>query len=181
MVESILKEFHNGHACCRQLVTIIEKINPYYVLDIGCGDGRDLNFLIEHNLIGMGVGVDDHHTPEVYDKFQERVGLKFINMEVTKYLSEYAVRGFYNCIISNNSFEHFSNPEEILYLCSQVLSLDGFIFITLPYRTNHWDPDHKFAYEEESLTKMVDKFFKVIECWQIGGGNMYIFAQKVIK
>jgi SAM-dependent methyltransferase len=180
MDNQILKTFHGGHPCCMSLVEHIEEIKPSIVLDIGCGDGRDLNFLIDHKLIEQGVGVDDHHTPQVYDSFRQKAGLTFHKWDVLTFLTRIP-NDYFDAIISNNSFEHFSYPVSILKELHRVVKNNGHLFITLPFKVNHWDADHKLACSPDVLADMVSLYFYILECGLLEGGNQYVFAQKVIK
>ena len=178
MDKQILNAFHNGHPCCRSLVEHVEMIMPTCVLDIGCGDGRDLNFLLKNNLIEYGVGVDDHHTPYVYDKFNTAERLIFHKMDVQEFLGK-ITNDYFDFVVSNNSFEHFDHPIQILKELCRVIKENGHLFITLPYKNNHWDPDHKLACSEIALQDIVGEYFHTLECGLLDGGNMYIFVQKV--
>jgi ubiquinone/menaquinone biosynthesis C-methylase UbiE len=178
MDKQILNAFHGGHPCCMSLVEHIEQIKPSTVLDIGCGDGRDLNFLISHKLIEHGVGVDDHHTPDIYNEFKVHENLYFHKMDILFFLNRIP-EGYFDCVISNNSFEHFSSPITVLKELYRVIKNDGHLFITLPFKANHWDADHKLACSPEVLEDMVGLYFHTLECDLLDGGNQYIFAQKV--
>jgi SAM-dependent methyltransferase len=167
------------HPCCASLYEHVKKYRPTFLLDIGCGDGRDINYLLDNDLIKFAVGVDDLHTPKIYGSFNARTDGRaaFIQGEILPFLTMLPDEAF-PYIISNNSFEHLSEPNEVLSECSRCLSAGGYLFLTLPEGRNHWDPDHKFAYSKKELTSIVSKHLNVLECEPLGGGNMYIFAQK---
>jgi ubiquinone/menaquinone biosynthesis C-methylase UbiE len=179
MDQQILKAFHGGHPCCVSLVEHVEQIKPSIVVDIGCGDGRDLNFLITHGLIEYGIGVDDHHTPHVYNSFLNQSNrLTFHKMEVQAFLHRLP-DNYVDYVTSNNSFEHFSFPIQILKELQRVVKNGGHLFITLPFKANHWDADHKLACSPDVLADIVGEYFHVIECDLLDGGNMYLFAEQV--
>ena len=170
------------HPCTQALVEFVEDKQPKHVLDLGCGNGRDLNFLIKHNLIEKGVGVDDHHTPKIYSEFIETsVKIRFVKSDILTFqcLEE---ENTYDFICYNNSLEHLSYWEYSLKESFRLLKPNGWVMILAPYQMAHNDPDHKVYFSEVNLVlALANAKFRVSVVSKILGDNIGAIGEAIKK
>jgi SAM-dependent methyltransferase len=119
-----------------------------FVLDIGCGLGRNLN-----NLAGQGIGVD--HNPELVAAAQARGFKVFVPDEFLR--SEYGVPQRFDAILVSHVVEHM-HFEEALTLVGKYLPFvrDGgrIVFITPQVVGFRSDPTHVEFFDFPLLTKL---------------------------
>ena len=134
------------------------------ILDIGCGTGY---LLKEMHLWGFKnlVGID----PFIEKEIDDSSGIKIFKQSALEH------DGIYDVIIMNHSFEHMSNPFEILQKCYKLLSPNGFLLICVPvadsfayrkYGANWYQidaPRHFFLHTTNSLSLLAKSTGFVIE------------------
>jgi len=91
------------------------------VLDIGCGRGY---LLKEMRLWGFKdlTGID----PFIEKETNDPTGIRIYKQSVFEHNLQYDI------IIMNHSFEHMSNPLEVLQKCYELLTPDGLLLICIP-------------------------------------------------
>ena len=109
-----------------QLDFLITKINKGdIVLDLGCGNGRAIKYLIDNGLKGVGIDVSDKmlnlakkYVPEGNFYKQEFIKIKF-------------KPNSFNAVISFFALNHVSKSEfkEVIKICRNILKKDGFLLL----------------------------------------------------
>ncbi len=128
------------------------RLRPGFVLDIGCGIGRNLL-----HVDGRGIGVD--HNPHSVATARKR-GLRAYTPEQFRQ-SEYAVMGSFDSLLLSHVAEHLE-PQEVVVLLAEYLPLlkeNGRIIVMTPQEAGYRsDATHKqfvdFFVLEQILSKV---------------------------
>lgn len=144
------------------------------ILDFGCGSGQqvtDLSLKGANLVIGVDMrekvlkqGVDLAREKGVYEK------VKFI----TNIKDEF--NEFFDIIISQNSFEHYSNPSDVITLWKKLLNPNGKIYITFgpPWHAPYGA--HTFFFTKLPWVNLLFKestVMKVRSCFRTDGAKHY--------
>lgn len=103
----------------------IDHIRGKHVLDFGCGEGLQSFAMAQHGacrVTGIDIDLGSIRWPDGDVRHLSRVAFKH---EI-----EEEDRGKYDIVISQNSMEHFSDPEKILKVMLEALKPEGKLFIT---------------------------------------------------
>lgn len=153
------------------------------ILDVGCGTGEILVKMCEIGFKDL-TGLDPHNSCQ----YNYENGVKIFNIK----LEEFEHPAF-DLIMLHHSFEHMSNPREILINLSRLLRPGGTILIRIPttssqawrqYRTN-WvqldAPRHFFLHSLQSIAILLEiEGFEIKEIvsdsieFQFWGSELYI-------
>lgn len=129
------------------------------ILDVGCGAGKFLYSLRNAGFKDL-LGVD----PYIESGFSTK-NLKILKADI----HELPDSQKFDLIMFNHSFEHTSNPKEILSKVSKLLNENGTCLISLPVKTKFvWDrygvnwvqidaPRHFFLYTPDGFKLLVEK------------------------
>ncbi len=132
------------------VVSLLEIKNDIHFLDVGCGTGWAIGKAAERfNFSGKFFGVD------LSTKMIERAKENFQSMENFYFIKANAESipledGFFDVIISTNSFHHYLNPGKALNEFYRLLKAGGKIYILDP-TADSW------------LIKFLDKIIKMFE------------------
>lgn len=151
----------------KKYVINIRTLDPHFdvpgkVLDIGCGSGKFLYLMKQQNWQVYGVEVNENAA---------KLGneLEQLNIHPGDLLTSNYASDFFDYIRSNHSFEHITNPEEVLDEIHRILKKDGKLLIGVPniesfngrlYKKYWWylgAPVHPFNYSVSTLSKMLEK------------------------
>ncbi len=155
-VEKVLDFFrqHRARHVCRFVRA------PARVLDVGCGSGRFLKYLIERGYEGYGV--------ELAGRAAERaaevpgIHLKTGSLEKGDYPAD-----FFDAVCLWHVFEHLPQPRKAVEIIHSVLKPDGFLFLSMPNiqswqarlfrgRWLHLDPPrHLVFFSPEGLVRVL--------------------------
>jgi SAM-dependent methyltransferase len=141
---------------------------PAKILDIGCGNGRFLGYLIKHGFDGYGTEL----LGNAANRAAEIPGLKL----KVGHLSEVEFgENLFDCVCLWHVFEHLTEPKETLQIIRRILKPGGYLMMSLPniasfqsklFRGNwlHLDPPkHLFFLEAPDLISELKEFgFKLI-------------------
>src|ERR1700722_183378 len=115
--KSFLKSFY------RKYIVKIGTLDPHFdspgkILDVGCGSGKFLYVMKKKNWEVYGVEVNENAA---------KLGneLEQLNIHLGDLLSSKYDSDFFDYIRSNHSFEHMTNPEEVLDEIHRILKKDG--------------------------------------------------------
>lgn len=135
-----------------------EKIEVARVLDVGCGAGKWLCTLANAGYVNL-YGCD----PFISEDLIYENGVKIYKKSI------HEMKGIYDYIYLNDSFEHMTDPHEVMESIRKILAPQGVVRMAVPVYPNiafdmfgeHWyqldAPRHIFLHSKESmeiLTKM---------------------------
>lgn len=169
----------------REVVKELLKPKPV-VLDVGCG----FNYLFLssiHNKISSGYGFDLN----VADKNLKNLEIRFHKFYKTlPYPNE-----FFDYVTSIATFEHFENPEDLIYEFARVLKKGGRVILTTPSKKSEkilnllaffriLNPneikDHKDYFDPEDVELFFSKqsFRKIkVKPFELGYNILYVFEK----
>jgi len=153
-VEKVLDFFRRRRTC------LVERFvrSPGRILDVGCGNGRFLGYLIEKGWEGYGV--------ELAGKAAERAAsIAGIRFKIGTLEDGDFPEGYFDAVSLWHVFEHLPAPRETLRIIHSILKPGGFLFVSMPnirswqgrlFKGNwlHLDPPrHLVFFSPEDLRK----------------------------
>ena len=137
---------HNFNYMLLPLIKMLDKNKNQCILDLGCGNGYLVNYLVSlgYNAYGTdasekGIALAKQHNP---DRF-------FVQDLSTDKLPPELQQLSFDTVVSTEVIEHLYDPEGFIDFCKQALSNGGDIIISTPYHgylknlvlsiTNKWD------------------------------------------
>ena len=133
------------------------------ILDIGCGNGRFLGYLLERNFEVYGV--------ELPGKAVERAKqIKGLQLKEGPLESEDFPNNHFDAISLWHVFEHLTRPRQTLDIIGSILKPGGYLFLSLPNIQSwqsrlfkgHWlhldPPKHLFFFEPDRLVTLLDSY-----------------------
>jgi 2-polyprenyl-3-methyl-5-hydroxy-6-metoxy-1,4-benzoquinol methylase len=112
------------------LLGILDKSANKCILDLGCGNGYLVNFLLANGYNAFGTDASAEGIDIARQKNTDRFYLQ--DLSTDKLPIELQDQPF-DTIISTEVIEHLYDPEGFINFCKQVLSKKGEIIITTPY------------------------------------------------
>ncbi len=112
---------------CLVFPDFLSEVSDKRILDFGCGTGyQSVALGLKRAAFVLGVEIDSEDLLKARQlasglKVEDRV--EFVSQLDGKYKN-------FDVVISQNSFEHFEDPEKILHMMGRVLGQNGKIFIT---------------------------------------------------
>ena len=134
-----------------------------YILDFGCGSGRDSKYFLE-----KGYRVDAVDGSEEICKITR----EYVKIEVKKMLfSELSFVNKYEGIWACSSILHLSKDElqEVLYKMMRALKKEGYIYTSFKYGEYEGYREERYYtdFTENSFAAFIKDFseIKIVECW----------------
>lgn len=121
IIEAVIDIFRQGRA--RRVHRLVP--TPARVLDIGCGNGRFLGYMIDRGYEGYGVELSG----KAADRASRVPGLHLKTGELAK---DDFDAGFFDVVSLWHVIEHLSNPREMLTIMQKVLKPSGYLMLSLP-------------------------------------------------
>lgn len=142
---------------------------PAKILDIGCGNGRFLDYLIKQGFEGYGI--------ELPGKAAQRAGqIPGVHLKAGRLTEGDFSENFFDGICMWHVFEHLTEPKETLQIIQKILKPGGYLMMSLPNINSlqsrlfrgkwlHLDPPkHLFFLGAADLTSAMKEFgFRVIK------------------
>ncbi len=156
------------------------------LLDIGCGDGKELLKHQENGWETYGVEINDFAARYV----REHYGLNVFTgiVEDAKFENE-----FFDVIILNNVLEHMSDPKKTLNEINRILKNNGTLIISIPNANSFearkfkkywtgWDlPRHLYHFTPNTIKYLLNKTqFQVLEIKYDNNPNIILSSLKYI-
>lgn len=178
------------------LLDLLNKSKNKVILDMGCGNGYLVNYLLKdgYNAYGTdasaeGIAIADRENPDRFYLQDLSTG------ELPKELQALP----FDTIISTEVIEHLYNPEGFIDFCKRLLPQNGELIISTPYHGylknlvlsifNKWDSHHSPAWHgghikfwsRYTLSKLLkDKGFEVV-AFEGCGRAPYFWKSMLIK
>jgi 2-polyprenyl-3-methyl-5-hydroxy-6-metoxy-1,4-benzoquinol methylase len=163
-IEKVLDHFRSQRA--RTVMRYVKA--PANVLDIGCGNGRFLQGLIDKNYRGYGIEL-----PSKSAKRASRIpGLK---LKIGQLCDDDFGEHFFDAVTMWHVIEHLPEPRKTLQVIGKILKQGGFLMVSLPNidsfqsrlftgRWLHLDPPrHLIFFGALDLTKIMQTFgFEIV-------------------
>ena len=187
---------HAFHYLEPALLSLVNKDNNKCILDLGCGNGHLVNYLIEQGFNAYGT---DASVKGIAIAKQTHPDRFFVQDLSSDGLPEDFKDTRFDTIISTEVIEHLYDPEKFIDFCKEALNGNGEIIISTPYHGylknlllsifNKWDEHlnpgwlggHIKLWSKKTLSKILtDKGFTVI-AFKGGGRIPYFWKSMVIK
>ena len=121
---------HNFNYMLQPLLGLLDKTNNTCILDVGCGNGYLVNYLIEkgYNAYGTdasekGITIAKQTNPDrffVQDLSTDKLPLELQHLK-------------FDTVIATELIEHLYDPEDFVIFCKQALHGKGEIILSTPY------------------------------------------------
>lgn len=128
------------------------------VLDVGIHNGVHTNLFAETNAV---IGID---FPEIIAKFREKYNFETKGINVEKEGLKLFQDKTFDVVVAGEFLEHLQNPRFFLGEATRVLTPNGVLIGSCPYKTVGWeDPLHCNSVDEEKLKEWFDGLFDIEE------------------
>jgi 2-polyprenyl-3-methyl-5-hydroxy-6-metoxy-1,4-benzoquinol methylase len=121
---------HNFNYILQPLLNMLDKDKNRCILDLGCGNGYLVNYLIQ---LGYNAYGTDASEKGIAIAKQENADRFFVQDLSTGKLPEPLQQINFDTIISTEVIEHLYDPEAFIIFCKQVLGNKGEIILSTPY------------------------------------------------
>ena len=178
------------------LFSLLNKNSNRCILDLGCGNGHLVGYLIKKGYNAYGTDASENGIAIAKKEYPDRF---FVQDLSTDQLPAELQKLSFDTIISTEVIEHLYNPETFIDFCKNALQPKGELIISTPYHGywknlmlsifNKWDshlsPDwlggHIKFWSRKTLSKLLtDKGFTVI-AFKGCGRVPYFWKSMVIK
>lgn len=195
------QDSHAAHAQAYIAQPLLKLLNPQkkqVILDLGCGNGALVNFLLENGFEAYGTDASQTGIDLAKKTNPSRFALQDLTSDE---LPEQFCNIKFDTIVSTEVIEHLYNPSQFIQFCKKILSKtgQGEIIISTPYHgylknllisllgnwDRHadplWDGGHIKFWSRKTLTKLLEKEgFRVTSF--VGCGRMpYLWKSMLIK
>ena len=123
--------YQNSNDLLLQIFSILKLTKNSRILDVGCGSGSSLYYLKEIGFKYL-LGID----PFIKKDLIYRNGLRIKKKKIEN------VRGKFDIIMFNHSFEHMANPFEVFRCIAKLLEYNSICIIVIPmipcFAWNHY-------------------------------------------
>ena len=178
------------------LLTMLNKDTNSCILDLGCGNGHLVSYLVKQGHDAYGTDASENGIAIAKKEYPGRFFLQDLS---TDKLPVELQKLKFDTIVSTEVIEHLYNPDGFIEFCKNVLQKHGELIISTPYHgywknlllaiLDKWDSHHdptwhgghiKF-WSKKTLTKLLtDKGFTVTE-FKGCGRAPYFWKSMIIK
>ncbi|HVW13499.1 MAG TPA: class I SAM-dependent methyltransferase [Mucilaginibacter sp.] len=178
------------------LLSLLDKNSNRCILDLGCGNGHLVNYLVAHGYNAYGTDASENGIAIAKKEHPDRFFLQDLS---TGKLPEPLQKLKFDTIVSTEVIEHLYDPEGFIDFCKSILPENGEIIISTPYHgyfknlmlsvLNMWDTHmsptwhggHIKLWSRNTLSKLLtDKGFKVT-AFKGCGRVPYFWMSMIIK
>jgi 2-polyprenyl-3-methyl-5-hydroxy-6-metoxy-1,4-benzoquinol methylase len=178
------------------LFSMLDKRTNRCILDLGCGNGHLVNYLIKQGYNAYGTDASENGIAIAKKEYPNRF---FVQDLSTDKLPAGLQNLPFDTIISTEVIEHLYNPEGFIDLCKNALQQNGELIISTPYHgylknlvlaifdqwdTHHsptWHGGHIKFWSRKTLSKLlIDKGFGIVT-FKGCGRIPYFWKSMVIK
>jgi 2-polyprenyl-3-methyl-5-hydroxy-6-metoxy-1,4-benzoquinol methylase len=121
---------HNFSYQLNDLVSLIDKTKNKYILDLGCGNGYLVNYLVKQGYNAYGTDASEKGIAIAKETNPDRFFVQDLSSEVLPSQLHHIP---FDTIISTEVIEHLYNPGAFINFCKQQLNPGGELIISTPY------------------------------------------------
>jgi 2-polyprenyl-3-methyl-5-hydroxy-6-metoxy-1,4-benzoquinol methylase len=121
---------HNFSYQLNDLVSLIDKTKNKYILDLGCGNGYLVNYLVKQGYNAYGTDASEKGIAIAKETNPDRFFVQDLSSEVLPSQLHHIP---FDTIISTEVIEHLYNPEAFINFCKQQLNPGDELIISTPY------------------------------------------------
>lgn len=178
------------------LLSLLDKNANRCLLDLGCGNGYFVNYLLKQGYNAYGTDASENGISIAQKEYPDRFFLQDLS---TGKLPKQLQGLQFDTILSTEVIEHLYDPEGFIDFCKQSLQPNGEIIISTPYHgylknlilsifdlwdthmSPTWHGGHIKFWSRKTLSKLLtDKGFKVI-AFKGCGRFPYFWKSMIIK
>lgn len=187
---------HTFYYLWPQLQSLLDKSKNRSILDMGCGNGHLVSYLLKQDYNAYGIDASENGITIAKQEYPDRFFLQ--DLSSGKLPSQ--LNGLqFDTIISTEVIEHLYDPEGFIDFCKQALQKDGEIIISTPYHgylknlvlsifdlwdthlSPTWHGGHIKFWSRRTLSKLLtDKGFTVI-AFKGCGRTPYFWKSMIIQ
>jgi 2-polyprenyl-3-methyl-5-hydroxy-6-metoxy-1,4-benzoquinol methylase len=187
---------HTFYYLQQPMLSLLDKSKNRCILDLGCGNGHIVNYLIKEGYNAYGTDASENGITIARQEHPERFFLQDLSTgELPKELQSLA----FDTIISTEVIEHLYDPVGFIDFCKKCLQKNGELIISTPYHgylknlmlsvldkwDSHlsptWDGGHIKFWSKNTLSQLlVDKGFTIIT-FKGCGRVPYFWKSMIIK
>ncbi|MDB5090984.1 MAG: methyltransferase [Mucilaginibacter sp.] len=187
---------HNFSYQLNDLVSLIDKATNKQILDLGCGNGYLVNYLLEQGYNAYGTDASEKGIAIAQKTNPDR----FFVQDLSSDALPLQLQGIpFDTIISTEVIEHLYNPEAFIDFCKQQLKQGGELIITTPYHGylknltlsifNRWDSHmdplwlggHIKLWSKNTLTRVLTNAGFTVTAFRGCGRFPYFWKSMIIK
>lgn len=112
------------------LLSLLDKTKNKYILDLGCGNGYLVNYLVKHGYNVYGTDASEKGIAIAKETNADRFFVQDLSSDKLPFQLQNIP---FDTIISTEVIEHLYNPEAFIGFCREQLGKGGEIIITTPY------------------------------------------------
>ena len=178
------------------LFSMLDKNTNRYILDLGCGNGHFVSYLIKQGYNAYGTDASENGIAIAKREYPDRF---FVQDLSTDKLPAELQNIPFDTIISTEVIEHLYNPDGFIDFCKNALQPNGEIIISTPYHGywknlaltifDKWDSHHgptwhgghiKFWSRRTLSQLLIDKGFSIV-AFKGCGRVSYFWKSMIIK
>jgi 2-polyprenyl-3-methyl-5-hydroxy-6-metoxy-1,4-benzoquinol methylase len=187
---------HNFSYQLTALLALLDKDKNKFILDLGCGNGYLVNYLIEHGYNACGTDASEKGIA-IAKKTNES---RFFVQDLSSGALPAQLQNIpFDTIVSTEVIEHLYNPAAFIDFCKRQLGPGGEIIITTPYHgylknlvlsvfnkwDSHMDPlwlgGHIKLWSKKTLTKVITAAGFTVVTFKGCGRLPYFWKSMIIK
>lgn len=187
---------HNFSYQLNDLIGLVDKGKNQYILDLGCGNGYLVNYLVEHGYNAYGTDASEKGIAIAQKTNPDRFFVQDLSSDA---LPPQLQAIPFDTIISTEVIEHLYNPQAFIDFCRQQLKPGGELIITTPYHGylknlmlsifNRWDSHmdplwlggHIKLWSRKTLTKVLTNSGFTVTQFRGCGRFPYFWKSMIIK
>ncbi|HTK18836.1 MAG TPA: class I SAM-dependent methyltransferase [Mucilaginibacter sp.] len=178
------------------LLSMINKDKNRCILDLGCGNGHLVRYLIKQGYNAYGTDASENGITIAKKDYPDRFFLQDLS---TDQLPDQLQNLKFDTIVSTEVIEHLYNPDGFIEFCKQTLQKNGELIISTPYHgyvknlllsilgkwDSHHDPNwyggHIKFWSKKTLSKLLNSKGFVITGFKGCGRAPYFWKSMIIK
>ncbi len=157
---------HNMGYQLDELISLLNKDKNQFILDLGCGNGYLVNYLVDKGYNAYGTDASEKGIEIAKKSHADRFFVQDLSVDTLPVELQNIP---FDTIISTEVIEHLYNPEAFINFCKNQLKPGGELIITTPYH----------GYLKNLTLSIFDKWDSHIDPLWLGG-HIKIWSKKTL-